>query len=87
MKKILSIFIVALTFICCQEKYELNTDFSVPAELSSPSAVTLDVTSNVPVLLSWSGGEAADGGVVLYEVLFDKAGGDFSNWCTSKLIC
>lgn len=79
MKKILSIFIVALTFICCQENYELNTDFSVPAELSSPSAVTLDVTSNVPVLLSWSGGEAADGGVVLYEVLFDKAGGDFSN--------
>lgn len=79
MKKILSIFIVALAFISCQENYELNTDFSVPTELSSPSAITLDVTSNVPVQLSWSGGEAADGGVVLYEVLFDKAGGDFSN--------
>lgn len=79
MKKILSIFIVALAFLSCQENYELNTDFSVPSELSSPSAVTLDVTSNVPVQLSWSGGDAADGGVVLYEVLFDKAGGDFSN--------
>ena len=29
-------------------------------------------------MLSWSGGGAADGGIVLYEVLFDKADGDFS---------
>ncbi len=26
----------------------------------------------------WTGGDASDGGIVLYEVLFDKAGGDFS---------
>jgi|SRR5690554_226214 len=79
MKKILSIFVIALAFISCQENYELNTDFSVPEELNSPSAIELDVTSSAPILLTWSGGEAADGGVVLYEVLFDKAGGDFSN--------
>ena len=70
MKKIISIFIVALALLGCQENYELNTDFTVPTELSSTSAILLDVTSNVPVQLSWSGGEAADGGVVLYEVLF-----------------
>ena len=61
----------------CQ-KYELNTDFSMPVELDSPSNVILDVTSSKTVVLSWNGGGAADGGVLLYNVLFDKTGGDFS---------
>ena len=78
MKKTLSILAAVLAFAGCQ-KYEFNTDFSMPTELNSPSAVTLDVTSSETVVLSWNGGGAADGGIVLYEVLFDKAGGDFSD--------
>lgn len=78
MKKILLICSVLLTIVACQEDYDLNVGFSVPTELNSPAAIQLDVTSSVPVVLSWSGGGAADGGIVLYEVLFDKADGDFS---------
>ena len=78
MKKILLICSVFLAMVSCQEDYELNADFTVPTELNSPASIQLDVSSSVPVVLSWSGGGAADGGIVLYEVLFDKADGDFS---------
>ena len=78
MKKILSIFAIILLFAGCQPKYELNTAFNMPTSLNSPSSVTLDVTSSDRVVFSWEGGGAADGGVVLYEVLFDVPGGDFS---------
>ncbi len=78
LNKIAIVCSAVLTFAGCQQ-YELNTDFTVPTALVSPEAVVLDVTSSVPVVLSWEGGSAADGGVVLYEVLFDKESGDFSN--------
>lgn len=79
MKKILSIFAIILLFAGCQPTYELNTAFTMPTSLDSPASVVLDVTSSNTVVLSWEGGSAADGGVVLYEVLFDAPGGDFSN--------
>ena len=60
-------------------KYELNTYFNVPDELVSPDPVELDVTSAKTVVLSWNGGSAEDGGIILYEVSFDKKGGDFSS--------
>ncbi len=75
--KIAIVVAAVLAFGACQ-KYELNTDFTVPTELNNPASVTLDVTSTKTVVLSWEGGAAADGGIVLYEVLFDKANGDFS---------
>lgn len=78
MKKILLICSVLLAMVSCQEDYELNANFTLPTELDSPASIELDVASSVPVVLSWTGGGAADGGIVLYEVLFDKADGDFS---------
>lgn len=79
MKKIANIILSLLILVGCQEKYELNVDFQLPTHLDSPTAIQLDITSAEPVVLSWTGGGAADGGIVLYEVLFDKEGGDFSN--------
>jgi hypothetical protein len=80
MKKIICIFSALLAVAtACQRTYELNTDFEMPTTLSSPSSVTLDVTSSSTVQLAWTGGGAADGGIVLYEVLFDKAGGSFAD--------
>ena len=79
MKKILSIFAIIVALASCQKTYELNTMFTMPTALDSPAAVVLDVTSSKTEVLSWTGGGAADGGVVLYEVLFDRPGGDFSN--------
>ena len=79
MKKFLNFFAAALALVGCT-KYELNTNFSMPDELVSPSGeIALDVTSSKTVTLSWNGGGAEDGGLVLYNVLFDKEGGDFSN--------
>lgn len=69
---------VALAAVIGCQKYELNTDFSMPTELQAPPTVQLDVTSSETIVLSWNGGRAADGGIVLYNVLFDKEGGDFS---------
>jgi len=80
MKKIFRIFSALLVLAtACQKEYVLNTDFAMPTSLSSPETVTLDVTSSSTVELSWQGGGAADGGIVLYEVLFDREGGDFSD--------
>ncbi len=80
MKKIITILCaVLMVAAACQKHYELNTDFAMPTSLSSPSSVILDVTSSSTVQLSWTGGGAADGGIVLYEVLFDRTGGNFSD--------
>ncbi len=79
MKRILTFLAVALAMVGCK-KYELNNDFTVPDQLVSPSEeIMLDVTSGQTVTLSWKGGGAADGGIVLYNVIFDKEGGDFSD--------
>lgn len=63
----------------CLPKYELDTDFTVPDELHCPAAVTLDVTSTETITFSWTGGQADDGGILLYTVLIDKENGDFSS--------
>lgn len=67
----------------CTQKYELDTEFTMPTELVSPVSVVLDVTSSSTVVLSWTGGKANDGGIVLYNVLFDEEGGDFSDPITT----
>lgn len=82
MKKILLFNLVVTLLIavtsCNDEDYSFNPTFTTPTELSSPKSITLDVTSGVPVILSWTGGGAEDGGIILYNVLFDKGDGDFS---------
>ncbi len=77
-KTLLFISAVALAAVTGCQKYEFNTDFSMPTELQAPPTVQLDVTSSETIVLSWNGGGAEDGGIVLYNVLFDKEGGDFS---------
>lgn len=81
MKKKLSIILAAaLALVGCKNwDFTYDTRFEMPTELISPSAqIALDVTSGSTVTLSWNGGGAHDGGLVLYQVLFDKVGGDFS---------
>ena len=79
MKKKLISFVALVAALCgCTQKFELDTEFTMPTVLDSPASVTLDVTSSSYVTLSWTGGQANDGGIILYNVLFDKEGGDFS---------
>lgn len=70
--------LILLSLVSCEDDYKLSTKFSVPTELSSPESVTLNVNSSDNIILSWTGGGAADGSYVIYEVQFDKEGGDFS---------
>lgn len=80
MKKIYLVLTVLLTlFISCDDDYSLSTDFTIPTELDSPDYIYIDLESSDQISFSWSGGGAEDGSYVLYEVLFDKEGGDFSN--------
>lgn len=83
MKKILFFHLLITLLVaatsCGNEGYSFNPAFATPTELSSPKSMTLDVTSTIPIVLSWTGGGAEDGGIVLYTVLFDKADGDFSH--------
>lgn len=62
----------------CQDDYKFDSGFTLPTELNYPSSLMLDVTSEAPIILSWNGA-ADDGGIVLYEVLFDKQDGDFTS--------
>lgn len=79
MKKIISGALLLAAMVSCTNKYDLNVDFTAPTTLSGIESVELDLTSTDKIVFSWSGGGAADGTYVLYDVLFDQANGDFSN--------
>lgn len=78
MKNIIMLLSALMAVLSCA-RYELNVDFTVPTELDAPEAIKINVASTEQVVLSWSGGGAADGGTVLYNVLFDKESGDFTS--------
>lgn len=77
MKNIVLVFILALLMVGCKEEYVFDAEFTTPTVLNSPASVVIDVASPTNVILSWEGGAAAQG-YVTYEILFDKAGGNFS---------
>ncbi|MDD7884500.1 SusE domain-containing protein [Flavivirga sp. 57AJ16] len=93
MKKILKsaiIFVLSLfTFVSCNEdNYKLETEFSQLGELLSPSSgeqLVLDIENGSNVEFTWSQSTSVDGGLVIYEVLFDEEGGDFSEPISSFL--
>lgn len=77
-------FIVAtLTFLSCnEEEYQLQTEIVETGSLESPAmneTVTIDTQNGTPVTFSWTPAKSADGGLVLYSILFDEEGGDFSD--------
>lgn len=73
------LIVLAILLFGCKKEYSLSTAFEAPTSLDSPSALTLDVKSDVNITLSWTGGGASDSSYVTYIVLFDKPGGDFSS--------
>ena len=85
MKKIytrLFSLIAILILGSCTEKYELEVGFDAPESLISPAVdelVAIDLENGTPTVFEWTKSNSYYGGVVLYEVLFDKENGDFSN--------
>jgi hypothetical protein len=66
---------------CKKEGKTLDLNLTAVGNLVSPddnTHVVLDPTSASSVLFKWDAATDADGGLVLYEVVFDKEGGNFS---------
>lgn len=71
--------IIAFTS-CKKDSRSLNTDVTAVTTLSAPAnaaSYTLAPTTGPSIQFKWAASTSQD--LVLYEVAFDKAGGDFSN--------
>ncbi|TGD77584.1 SusE domain-containing protein [Hymenobacter wooponensis] len=78
---LLLLLLIGLLTGCQKDDKELDETITPVANYISPadnSLVRLDPPSNAAVTFEWGQARAADGTVILYEVLFDKEGGDFT---------
>ena len=67
---------------CSKNKSSLNLNVSAVQTLYDPTdsvAVVLQPSATASTFFDWSPALAADGGMVMYEVVFDLPNGDFSN--------
>ena len=74
--------IAIMLLIGCTDKYELEVGFDAPESLVSPAnnqLVAIDLENGSPTQFEWAKSNSYFGGVVLYEVYFDKENGDFTN--------
>jgi starch-binding outer membrane protein SusE/F len=75
------VFFIAF-FSSCEKEYVLYGDVSAPPALTAPENdffVKIEPAGTATLEVSWEAAKATDGGLVLYEVLFDKVDGDFSS--------
>jgi hypothetical protein len=66
---------------CKKENRALDLSLNPVGALATPNDnvdVKLDPTSSANVLFKWDAASTNDGGLILYEIAFDKEGGDFS---------
>lgn len=66
----------------CKEEFKLHTDIVELGSLTAPengAAINIDVENGSSTVLSWTPARSEDGGLILYRVLFDEEGGDFSD--------
>jgi len=84
MKTIYSKFLVVLLAVfavsCSDDDKVSHTNVSAVEALYAPADnVFMDLGARASASFEWQGAVAEDNGVVLYDVMFDKEGGDFSN--------
>src|SRR3712207_422032 len=75
------LFAVSVLSSCKKEK-ELNTNVGAVKTLyalDDKKSLKLQPATSAAVLFEWESAKAEDGTLVQYEVVFDKASGDFSN--------
>lgn len=84
MKRYIAAFLIALPAIfagCKRDDYKLNTNIMPVEKLTAPvndKYTKLQPATSATVSFEWEQARAEDGSLVLYEVVFDKADGDFS---------
>ncbi|TWF35298.1 SusE-like outer membrane protein [Chitinophaga polysaccharea] len=82
MQKYLIIILSVLLFSCKRDDYSLNTNLQPVPKLTAPldnKYIKLQPTTSATVSFEWDQARAEDGSLVMYEVAFDKADGDFSS--------
>lgn len=76
-------FALSAALVACSSNGEVrDLDVNAVDKLYSPAdqkAVVLQSSSSATIYFEWEPSIAEDGGAVLYEVIFDKSDGDFSN--------
>lgn len=78
--KLILLFILIVAIGCKEDDTMSNTNVSKVEKLYAPSDNTFyNLGANSSALFEWQAAHAEDNGVVVYEVAFDKANGDFSN--------
>jgi hypothetical protein len=86
MKKIIKLAGIMLLVViaassCKKDNRPLDLTLTPVGTLATPNDnadVKLDPTSSANILFKWDAASTADGGLILYEIAFDKEGGDFS---------
>jgi hypothetical protein len=71
-----------LAFASCQKDELSNTKVTAVKTLYEPTngkSVVLQSSASASLYFEWEPAKAEDSGMVLYEVAFDKEGGDFTN--------
>ena len=83
-RKILILLLLAITFVsaCKKDEKPLNENISPVGTLSLPlNQASIKLTpsnASASQQFKWGAATPEDGGLVLYEVAFDKEGGNFS---------
>ena len=74
---------IASLFTACKKVVrDLNVNVNAVSKLNTPvdqASIDLQPTTTASETFQWEGAVADDGGVILYELVFDKEDGDFSN--------
>jgi hypothetical protein len=74
--------ITSLFTSCKKEVRDLNVNLNAVSKLNTPAdlvSINLQPTTAASETFQWDSAVAEDGGVILYELVFDKESGDFSN--------
>ncbi|MCK7557101.1 SusE domain-containing protein [Chitinophaga sedimenti] len=84
MKKYITAFTLCLAALVtgCKDDYDMNVNIQPVDRLTAPvndKFTKLQPATSAAVSFEWDQARAQDGSLVLYEVAFDKATGDFSN--------
>ncbi|RFZ89926.1 hypothetical protein D0C36_24095 [Mucilaginibacter conchicola] len=77
-----------ITSSCKKENKPLDLNLTPVGSLATPNDnadVKLDPTSSANVLFKWDAATTDDSGLILYQIAFDKEGGDFSKPVTKVL--
>jgi hypothetical protein len=78
---LMSLIAILLVLTGCSDSYELQTGFDAPQSLIAPTQnqlIAIDLENGTTTKFEWEKSNSYYGGVVLYEVIFDKENGDFT---------